>query len=303
MNDRKIEKISYGGWPNCYRLSCGDVELIATADVGPRIIRYGFADEPNLFAEFSDQLGQSGEPWWMPRGGHRLWVAPETKPDTYALDNAPVHATAADGSLTLRQPVEPETCLEKHITLSLHLDGSATVIHTIRNAGPKARRLAPWALTQLAPGGVGFVRFPPRGCHEECLQPTHPLVMWAYTNFLDPRWQLNCKYLVLKQQAGVHSPQKAGIFCEHVLAGYLRGNTLFIKQSRANPEPSYPDFHCSFEMFTNGDFLELETLGPLTDLHPGESASHEEIWSLHKDVYASAFDDRELDALIERVTA
>src|SRR5690349_10985616 len=38
----KIEKTEYGGWPNCYRISNGEVELIVTTDVGPRIMHYGF---------------------------------------------------------------------------------------------------------------------------------------------------------------------------------------------------------------------------------------------------------------------
>lgn len=302
MADRKIEKISYGGWPNCYRLSHGGVELIATSDVGPRIIRYGFIGGPNLFAEFPDQLGRSGEPWWMPRGGHRLWIAPESKPETYALDNAALTATVDDTCLKLLQPVEPETSLQKRVNVAFTLDGSVNVTHFVTNAGPEVRRLAPWALTQLAPGGVGFVRFPARGCHDDCLVPTHPLVMWAYTDFSDPRWQLNCAHLVLRQNPRMHAPQKAGIFCENVLCGYLLGNTLFIKQSRANPTHVYPDFHCSFEMFTNGDFLELETLGPLVDLAPGESVSHSEIWSLHPDVYVDGLTDPELEAALERVT-
>ena len=34
---RKIERIQYGGWPNCFRVSNGKIELIVTGDVGPRI--------------------------------------------------------------------------------------------------------------------------------------------------------------------------------------------------------------------------------------------------------------------------
>ena len=36
----KIEKASYQGWPNCYQVTNGEVELIVTGDVGPRIIRF-----------------------------------------------------------------------------------------------------------------------------------------------------------------------------------------------------------------------------------------------------------------------
>ena len=39
-----MERVEYGGWANCYRLHNDVVELIVTADVGPRIIRFGFVD-------------------------------------------------------------------------------------------------------------------------------------------------------------------------------------------------------------------------------------------------------------------
>ena len=46
----------------------------------------------------------------------------------------------------------------------------------------------------------------------------------------------------------------------------------------------YPDFGCNFEVFTNPDFLELETLGPLVELQPGEVVEHVEHWWLFGDV-------------------
>jgi hypothetical protein len=55
--DVKVEKIEYKGWRNCYRVSNGEVELIVTSDVGPRVIRFGFVGGQNVFKEFPDQLG------------------------------------------------------------------------------------------------------------------------------------------------------------------------------------------------------------------------------------------------------
>ena len=131
----KVEQVAYAGWPNCYRISNGEVELIVTSDVGPRVIRYGFAGGQNLFKEFRDQLGKSGETAWQARGGHRLWIAPEMVPDTYALDNRPVKIDAKGGVVELTQPVEPETSLEKKIIIRLADRGSAVeVVHRIRNA-------------------------------------------------------------------------------------------------------------------------------------------------------------------------
>jgi hypothetical protein len=70
---------------------------------------------------------------------------------------------------------------------------------------------------------------------------------------------------------------------------------LFIKQTHAKPKVLYPDFGTSAQLFVNGDFLELETLGPLVDLPPGRSVTHVERWSLHRDVRLEALDDAELD--------
>jgi len=46
--DVKVEKVAYKGWPNSYRVANGEVELVVTGDVGPRIIRFGFVGGQNL---------------------------------------------------------------------------------------------------------------------------------------------------------------------------------------------------------------------------------------------------------------
>ncbi|MEI6376491.1 MAG: hypothetical protein WCO97_04790, partial [bacterium] len=43
---------------------------------------------------------------------------------------------------------------------------------------------------------------------------------------------------------------------------------------------AYPYCCCNFETFTNSDMLEIESLGPLATLQPGESTSHPETWHL-----------------------
>lgn len=295
MKQRTIEKVSYGGWPNCYRMSNGIVELILTSDVGPRIIRYGFVGAQNMFVELARQQGSSGEPYWMPRGGHRLWISPEIQPDTYALDNRPVEARIFGDRLLLVQPVEPETQLQKEISVEFSAAGEVQVTHNIRNCGTASRLLAPWALTQMAQGGVAIVTFPPRGNHSAQLLPTNPLVMWAYTDFSDPRWLFTKSCVLLKQDPANSAPQKLGLFNEHTRAAYLLGTDLFIKRSEAGGvNRIYPDFHCSCEIFTNNDFLELETLGPLVDLPPSASTSHTEVWSLERDVHLPSLEAEDI---------
>jgi hypothetical protein len=292
-----IEKVCYGGWPNCFRISNHEVELITTSDVGPRVIRYGFIGGRNLFKEFPEQMGRTGEADWQPRGGHRIWIAPEIVPDTYAPDNGPVRAIVHDDGVELIQPVEPATCLEKAIRIRLTADGGV-VTHRVRNAASRPRTFAPWALSMMAPGGVGIAKFPPRGSHPEHLAPTNPLVMWAFTDLSDPRWTITQRHLILRQDANRAAPQKLGLFNTRTAAAYLLGDDLFVKRYDADPSKPYADFGASFEMFANGSFLELETLGPLETVEPGDAIEHVERWTLHRNIAIDEWTDDELDQVI-----
>src|SRR5688572_6636888 len=93
----EIETISYQGWENCYRLNNGTLEVIVTADVGPRIIHFGFIGGENVFKQFPDDMGQKGGNEYRFYGGHRIWHAPENRPRTYAPDNDPVDHFELDG--------------------------------------------------------------------------------------------------------------------------------------------------------------------------------------------------------------
>jgi hypothetical protein len=300
MSSPTIQKTDFHGWPNSYRISNGEVELIVTGDVGPRIMRYGFVGGQNFFKEFTAQLGHSGETAWQARGGHRLWFAPEDTVKTYAPDNEAVQIDVKDGVLEATAPIEALSGLEKRIVVKMAATGTnVEVVHHIRNAGDVPFPMAPWALTMLAQGGVGIHGFPPRGTHPEMLLPTNPLVMWAFTNLSDVRWTLLRKYLVLRQDPNNATPQKLGSFNSATWGAYLLNGELFIKRLQASgPISSYPDCGCSFETFTNADFLELETLGPLVNLDPGETVTHTEHWSAHRGVHVTKWDDDELDRVI-----
>jgi len=295
----KIEKTPYGGWPNCYRITNGEVELIVTSDVGPRVLRFGFVGGQNLFKEFAAELGKSGEPKWMPRGGHRLWVGPEDEKFTYALDNGPVDIQIRGSELEAIQPVEKETGLQKSILVRLAPSGTnVELIHRIKNTTLFPLEFAPWTLTMMAPGGLGITGFPPRGSHPKDLLPTNPLTMWAYTNLADKRWKYSFKYLGLQQDPNNSEPQKLALFNPHTWGAYLLGADLFVKRYTADPTKTYPDFGVSFETFTNAEFLELETIGPLTKVRPGAFVEHIERWSLHRNIRLTEFSDRELDRVI-----
>jgi hypothetical protein len=295
----EVEKTQYKGWKNCYRVSNGEVEIIVTGDVGPRIMRFGFIGGQNLLKEYAEQLGKTGEEKFQLRGGHRVWKAPEDPIATWAPDNVPVHIEVMANGLVAREPVEPLTGLQKEIEVALAPSGSeVTLTHRITNKTLFPLEFAPWALTMMAPGGVAITGFPPRGTHPQNLEATNPLVMWAYTDLSDKRWGFTKKYLTLRQDPNNPVPQKIGHFNPRTWGAYFLNGELFLKQYVPDPAKTYPDFGCSFETFTNAEFLEIETLGPMTKIAPAGTVTHVERWSLHKGVSIPVFNDTELDRVV-----
>jgi hypothetical protein len=295
----KVDKTEYKGWRNCYRVTNGEVELIVTGEVGPRIIRYGFVGGQNLFKEFAEQMGKTGEETFQLRGGDRVWKAPEDPIATWAPDNVPVEIKPTSTGLIARAPVEPLTNLQKEIEISLASTGSeVTVSHRITNQSHFALEFAPWVLTMMAPGGTAITGFPPRGKHPIHLEATNPLVMWAYTDLSDKRLTFTKKYMALHQDPNNSQAQKVGLFNRDTWAAYLLNDQAFVKRSTADPSKTYTDFGCSFETFTNNEFLEMETLGPSTKVQPGTTVEQIEHWTLHRDVHVSALTDEEIDRVV-----
>jgi len=276
-----MEKAAYKGWANCVRLANRAVELMITADVGPRIIRFGFAGGENEFREYPQMLGRTGDKEWLIYGGHRLWHAPEAVPRSYVPDNGQVSVEDKGRFVRVVQPVEAGTGIQKELDVALSAkEAHVKVTHRLRNTGAWPVELAPWALSVMEQGGRAVIPLPPRGSNTGNMLPTSVLSLWAYTDMSDPRWTWGEKYIMLRQDPQAKKPQKAGAATPDGWAGYARGGHLFVKKFAYQEGASYPDFGCSVETFTNADMIELETLGPLTTLAPGAAVEHVEDWFL-----------------------
>jgi hypothetical protein len=280
-----LDRTNYGGWPNCYRLSNDLVDLVLTTDIGPRIIRFGFVGEENEFKEYGEMLGHVGGREWRIYGGHRLWHGPEVIPRTYHPDNFPVLLEPHDEFVRLVQPTETSTGIQKEMDVGLS-PGAAQVqvTHRLRNRGPWAVELAPWALSVMAPGGVAIVPLPPRGPHPEFLLPASTITLWAYTDMSDPRWSWGHRYVLLRQDTEATTPQKAGYIVPDGWVAYARDGHLFVVTFDHAQGAQYPDLGSCVETWTDPDMLEVETLGPLAQLEPGAAVEHLERWSLFRDV-------------------
>src|SRR2546430_2124605 len=110
LSDLKmVEKISYRGWKNAYRISNATVELIVLADVGPRIIWYGFVGGDNILHEVAADAGLSGGSEFHLYGGHRLWVSPEVERTYFPISKWSRKSAIADGRTPTGFPMQPSS--------------------------------------------------------------------------------------------------------------------------------------------------------------------------------------------------
>jgi len=294
-----VEKVSSLGLPNCYRLSNETVEVVVATDVGPRVLAYGFRGGENVFGEVPEALVTTAFGDFKPRGGHRLWTAPEVNPRSYAPDNSPVEFEfVGESKVRLIGPVEPHTGVQKVISVTLDAEGSGvTVRHRLLNHGSWAIDVSLWALTILRAGGEAVLPQEPFRSWGNYLAPARPLVLWHYTDLTDARLTLGRKFVRVRTDDAAEDPLKIGALNKQGWAAYLRGSTLYVKRHPYEEGATYPDYGSNVEAFTAGPFIELESLSPVRRLEPGATASHEERWHLFRDFDAGATEDSLADAL------
>ena len=306
-----MQVIEYRGWPNNLLLANGEVELVVTLDVGPRVIAYRRPGGFNVLKNYDEMMGGTGEAEWQIRGGHRFWLAPEDLTRTYFPDNRPV-AWTQTGQLaaTFTPPPEAEYGVQKRMSLALDAIGTGVAVTlTVTNVGDAPTTLAPWGPTVLAPGGVEVIPLPSKAPHPGHVSnarspadygPNQELVLWPYFDFTDPRWTFGRRYLFLRQDAS-RGPTKIGLAHREGWVGYLNQGNLFVKRFDYRDGAVYPDRGTRYQTFSNEDMLEMETCGELVTLAPGESAELSERWELHTgvaDVRSEADVDRVVRPLV-----
>ncbi len=273
-----MKKVEFMGWKNCLEINSGEFKLIITAEIGPRIIGGFLNGGENIFYVDPETAGSSGGTAWNIYGGHRLWHAPEAMPRTYEPDNIPIawDYDEASGTVWLSSGTAPCAGIHKSISIEPLGNEKFRLIHIIKNDNMWEIELAAWALSVMAPGGIGIVP-QPQG-DKQALLPNRYLTVWPYTNMADPRLTWGEKYTLLRQDSNTQSPCKLGLNCEGGWLAYVNNGTALIKRFKHMVDAEYPDNGCSVEVYTNHFMQEIETLSPLYNLAPGESITHIEEW-------------------------
>ena len=283
---------------DCISLENTSLSLLVTRSVGPRVISLCFKGDDNLFAELPDLVADlpdgTGYHFY---GGHRLWHAPESMPRTYFPDDDPVDIVSTGHGLSVTQPVEPHTGIEKSMQISLVGEAPQVVVsHTLTNRGLWPVECAPWAITQLKPGGVAIL---PQSQGQTGFIPNRSLTFWPYTDLADPRFHPGNLYLRIDSDRR-SKPFKVGFPNLRGWLAYWNAGTLFVKRAPFETRAAYFDFNSSSECYCNDRFLELETLAPIRTLEPGEASMHTETWEIHAGVDFPA-DEAATQSMVEKL--
>jgi hypothetical protein len=204
-------------------------------------------------------------------------------PLSYAPDNDAVEY-GSDGELSVRlmQPADTRVGFRKEMTVTLDAKGSGvTVDHRITNETAAAVNVSAWALSIMRPGGEVVIPNEPFAAYGPySLLPIRSISLWSYTDFADPRWSFTKDAIRLRVDENIRSQQKIGVLHKQGWVAYETDGLIFTKHAVWTKDAMYPDLNSNFEVYTDGGFVEIESLSPLRHLEPGQSVAHQERWEL-----------------------
>jgi hypothetical protein len=303
------------GWQGVH-LDNGVIRAVAVPDIGGRVLQFWLGDHAYLFVNHSlaGLLFTPEENWgdgtissWKNYGGNKTWPAPQgwDGPDQWAgppdpvLDSGRFQVLAAEPDrVVVQSPPDPRTGLQ--ITRELKLESGtarATMRRTMRNISQRRVRWSLWDVTQMECGtGRGTVR---DGCWMTV--PINPNSRFPggyalqYGAVDNPQWRT--------EQPGIFGIEYTGELGKVGLdsqAGWVafsdtHDEWAFVHQFPIQPDAAYPDNGATVEVWTHGPgiaagvdfgqpqlhghFMEMEVLGPLVELAPGEEISADVIWA------------------------
>jgi hypothetical protein len=275
----KVAAVDFHGWP-AMALRNGHSEVVVVPAIG-RVMSLGFAGDRGASDPFWRHGGlgpnlTGDENGWINYGGDKAWPAPQSDwqrlfgkgwPPPATFDAVPHSATMNASAIEMVSPVDRATGMRVRRTVTLA--DAQSFIHTAyeKVEGP-AVRVAVWTITQLVSPDRMFALLP----QSSTFSGGHRSVLPAAPKDLTVEGRL----LGLAR----HPTEKTMIVNDaDALLWVGSGRSLVIETVATQPAdkeaPRPGGAHA--QIYTSPDgaepYVELELMGPLVDLAPGQSAA------------------------------
>lgn len=274
------------GWDESLLLDNGVVEVLTVPAVG-RILQLGFINDQSVFWSDPDLHGKPANPAsqeWLNFGGDKTWPAPQSDwpritprawPPPIAFDALPVEASFRRDTVVLRSPVDPHYGIRTVRVVRLVADAPVmTVTTTYEKVEGDPVEVGVWVITQLIHPVAVFAPLAQPSRFAEGFDRQSGDVLPAQLTLTNGLLSLT--------RHPTHST-KIGLDTDRLL--WVGDRHALLIQSTLQPGATYPDNGSSAEIYTNPDpktYVELELLGPLTRLAPGERVSETLTYTLHR---------------------
>lgn len=272
-----VDRGVFNGIP-CLWLQNDALRLALALERGLRVLAFSPAGGENLFAELGQlETGMPEHPYPL-LGGHRLWHAPEWAPRTYWPETSPFEVQSAGDWAAVSIPADRSGIAR---SMRVALDGAhprLEVTHTLTNHGLWSVELAAWAITQLPTGGVVLCPQSTDLVGGNIATPNRAWVLWPFTDIHDERLRLGNRAALFHARPG--KPAKIGCLNLSGLLAYWRQGWIFARRFDPAPHQPHTDLNANAQVYLCEDFVEIETLGPLVRLPPGDSVNHVETWTV-----------------------
>ena len=302
---------SFKDYGRCLCISNGVIEAYVTIDIGPRIIRFGFVEGQNVLCSnrkafppksdkaFTDYYGEGKR--WENLGGHRIWVSPESYPETYAPDLDPVNYELTEYGAVFTPAPEKENGVAKALEIKMDPDdANMQVIMRVKNISDNDKTFSVWGLSVSEKDGTLII---PMNTNDTGLLSNRIISVWPYTDMSNDRIYWGSRYVTLRQDGKFEQPIKLGFDLNCGTVYFCLNEDIFRKSVDTNhPLGTYPDGGCSFETYTNENMIEVESLSELKTVKSGEVSCLTESWSLYKKPCEVDFkSDESIDGMLEKI--
>ena len=305
---RRVRLLNY---PDCIELSNATTTVVLGHDVGGRVLRYAWRGKDALYlspAEAKWQPGAATAAGAVSAG--RFDIGPEYLVPKREVLWSGVWAAEVVGPRTARLTSQPDAATGVQLVREFELDPATSHLRctqTIRNVSRERKQWCHWSRTFALHGGIGIVPLTPFSKYPR----GYVMYNQAAGNGImpqpvDPNIRQRDGFL---EVLGPPAFPKLGFDTHAGWFGYQMPNDLlFVKRWATYPDKVYNEVAgitlCIWYPQANRvPAVELEPIGPRTDLGPGESASFTEHWWLLEHPFPPAGAQLDLPGLAVKVAA